>query len=48
MKRFEPFLLTLLIAKSTSFNFAPGSYPNAEEYTIEVEESVLINAIKKI
>jgi hypothetical protein len=45
IKTLNYFLIMLLITKISACNFAPGSYPYAEEYEINVPESTLIKAI---
>ncbi|MBK8712291.1 MAG: hypothetical protein IPL97_10535 [Niastella sp.] len=42
----KSFLVIVLLSKVTACNFAPGSYPYAEEYEINVNESDLIEAIQ--
>jgi hypothetical protein len=41
------FLITLIILNTTSCNFAPGSYPYAEIYKLNISDSELITAINK-
>lgn len=36
----------IFLFKLTACNFAPGSYPYAEEYQVKVKEATLINAIQ--
>ncbi|THF49437.1 hypothetical protein E6C50_11850 [Flavobacterium supellecticarium] len=40
------FLLSAILINMTSCNFAPGSYPYAEEYDIDTSEKLLITAIE--
>lgn len=42
----KSFTLIVFLSKITACNFAPGSYPYAEEYEINVNESTLIEAIR--
>lgn len=41
------FLVVFLLAKLAACNFAPGSYPYAEEYELSVNEPELIQAIQE-
>ena len=40
-------LISMTLLCWSACNFAPGSYPYAEEYRLNVKESELINAIEK-
>jgi hypothetical protein len=40
-------LLTFLLIGMISCNFAPGSYPYAEDYRLKIKESDLINIIQE-
>jgi hypothetical protein len=42
----KSFLLIIFLSKLTACNFAPGSYPYAEEYEICANESDLIEAMQ--
>ena len=40
------FLILIFSLKLSSCNFSPGSYPYAQEYEINVNESILIKAVE--
>lgn len=40
------FLIVVFLSRITACNFAPGSYPYREEYKVNVNESILVEAIQ--
>ena len=47
IKFIKSFLILIILFQTSGCNIAAGSYPYAERYEIDVNESDLIKAIKK-